>query len=154
MSLSQSEADRLLKLPKQFTTNDILEMSVQSKNNVVRELVSEDRKELFILNYGRYGRDSLKLKYQTRAREVIILARLDINSTPHRNPPTENFPEGQLITSNHIHIYREGYDDKFAYPLEDYPGLKLNDLSDGVIILEDFIRFCAIRNYPMIQVMI
>ena len=36
--------------------------------------------------------------------------RLDIEGPPHRNP------DGQEVPCPHLHIYREGYGDKWAVP--------------------------------------
>lgn len=46
----------------------------------------------------------------------IALVRIDKNF--HTNP------DGTKLTDTHIHIYKEGFEDKWAYPLDDF------DLSD------------------------
>lgn len=51
---------------------------------------------------------TLAATYQTRARESIVLARLDFDAK-HRNP------DGTVVGVPHLHLYREGYGDKFAY---------------------------------------
>ncbi len=154
MSLLQFEADDLLKMPKRFVTTDVLDMIQNSNGEFERKLISENKREQFYLNYGRYGRDSLILKYQTRGREVVILARLDITGTPHRNPPTDDYPDGRLIQGPHIHLYKEGFDDKFAFPVNEVQDLKLQDINNGVEILEDFLEFCVVKNLPPIQVVL
>lgn len=70
----------------------------------------------------------LKMKYQLRARQTIVLARLDFGA-PHRNP------DGKEIGVPHLHLYREGYGDKFAYPVP--PGM-LRNPNDPKTCLEDF----------------
>jgi hypothetical protein len=154
MNLSQSEADGLLRTPKLFKDDIVLEMPQTETGLFEHILVSQNKKEEFILNYGRYGRDSLKLKYQTRAREVVVLARLDISGRPHRNPPTEVYPEGEFIDGPHLHLYREGFDDKFAFSLAQIEGLIINDFNNGIEVLESFLRFCAVDNIPHIQVLL
>lgn len=60
----------------------------------------------------------LKLKCQLRCTtEPVVLARLDFAS-PHRNP------DGTAVGVPHLHIYREGYGDKFAYEVP--PGMLKN----------------------------
>jgi hypothetical protein len=51
-----------------------------------------------------------KATYQNRARQAIVLMRLDLDGPPHRNP------DDQEIPCPHLHFYREGYGDKWAIP--------------------------------------
>ena len=60
----------------------------------------------------------LKLTCQLRCTtEAVVLARLGFAS-PHRNP------DGTAVGVSHLHIYREGYGDKFAYEVP--PGMLKN----------------------------
>ena len=71
-------------------------------------LKSLDGHEAFLnINRGRVLRPDL---YQTRARSVIVLARLDFG-VEHRNP------DGAIVGSPHLNLYREGFADKWAYEL-------------------------------------
>ena len=73
-------------------------------------LISVDKKEQFLLDVKRNRIDLKKQKYKTRAMEIVILARLDLGS-PHRNP------DGTEVGTPHLHLYKEGYNDKWAFPL-------------------------------------
>jgi len=79
---------------------------------------------------------------QNRARQTIILARLDFGGQPHRNP------DGAEIASPHLHLYRKGYGDKWAFPLSagDFP-----NIDDAWNALQYFMRYCNIVNPPVIQ---
>ena len=77
-----------------------------------------------------------KLKYQTRGRKVIVLVRLDIDGSPHTNP------DGIILAGTHIHLYREGYEAKWAYPLD--PSV-FRDPGDMVVAFEDFCNYCHIH---------
>ncbi len=59
-------------------------------------------------------------KYQARVREAIILARLDLSGR-HRNP------NGEEAGTPHLHLYREGYGDKWAFPVPDNIFQDIND---------------------------
>lgn len=83
-----------------------------------------------------------KYKLQNRARSVEILVRIDVNGSPHKNP------DGLVIPCPHIHIYKEGYNDKWAYPLDDYP---FQDPLDIFLTFQDFADFCNILEYPDLQ---
>ncbi len=71
-----------------------------------------------------------------------MLVRVDIGGALHTNP------DGEEILCPHIHLYREGFDDKWAFPLADYP---FQEPEDIVITFEDFARFCNIIELPSIQ---
>jgi hypothetical protein len=86
--------------------------------------------------------DLTKGTYQNRARAVLILVRLDFGGRPHRNP------DGEEVTSPHLHLYREGYGDKWAIavPLHEFP-----HLTDRRRSVHDFMRYCNIVTPPFID---
>lgn len=77
----------------------------------------------------------MKVTYQNRARQVIPLARLDLNGPPHRNP------DGSELPCPHLHLYREGYGTKWAIPV---PTNDFTDLTDIWTSFSDFMRYCNI----------
>ena len=105
-------------------------------------LTSPDKRENFFLDITRAQIKISKATYQNRARQAIILMRLDIDGPPHANP------DGELIPCPHLHIYREGYADKWAIaaPAEKYPNVK--DLYET---LEAFMRHCNVTQPPVIE---
>lgn len=105
-------------------------------------LVSADRREQFTLDLRRGRIDLTKGTFQNRARQVVVLVRLDFGGAPHRNP------DGQEVGSPHLHLYREGYGDKWAYAVP--PG-DFTDLASLWHTLEDFMRFCNIVEPPTIR---
>lgn len=151
MALTQAEADHLLHLPKVFLDQSPIEFTLTEPMDQERLLRSTDRREEFVLTLERGNRKRLRLKYQTRARDVIVLARLELNGPRHRNPPESPYKAGQWISGTHIHIYREGLDDRVAYELEDAPEWSDNQTADGIAVLERFLRFCAVTAWPPIQ---
>ncbi len=76
-----------------------------------------------------------KATYQNRARSAIILMRLDLDGPPHRNP------DGQEVPCPHLHIYREGYGDKWAIPAPLDRYANANDLFSPC---EAFMKHCNI----------
>ena len=83
--------------------------------------------------------------YQNRGRQTVILARLDFGGAPHRNP------DGEEVGSFHIHLYREGYGDKWAKPI---PEEHFSNPEDHWQLLLDFMRFCNITKTPLIRRML
>ncbi len=71
----------------------------------------------------------------------IILARLDLGGPPHRNP------DGQEILCPHLHLHREGYGDKWAYPLP----VDFTNPNDAWLILNEFMDYCNIVDKPDIR---
>jgi hypothetical protein len=102
-------------------------------------LQSPDAREEFLLDISRARIDLVRAKFQNRARKVIVLLRLDLGGAPHRNPDDEEIP------CPHLHIYREGYGDKWAISL---PGADFQDPDDLWVTLQDFMQYCNITQPP------
>ena len=151
MVLSQAEADHLLALAKEFTDTDPLICPGSQAANYERGLRSADRRESFFLNVERGNRNRARLKYQTRARAVVVLARIEFHGRAHRNPPDSPYRPGERLECPHIHLYREGFDDRIAYDVADVPALVLRNATSGIDCLEDFLRFCNVQSVPEIQ---
>ena len=88
IDLTQAEADGLLAMPKVRANEDESDYP-GTGGKIVVPLTSEDRREHFLLDIRRGRIDLLKGTYQNRARQVVILARLDFGGRPHRNPDGE-----------------------------------------------------------------
>jgi len=141
INLSQAEANALIQMEK-HKTNDEQWSYPGLGGSISIPLTSDNKRETFSLDISRGKVDLLKGTYQNRSRQVIILVRLDFGGQPHRNP------DGQEITSPHLHIYREGYGDKWAIPV---PVDRFRNLSNLWNTLDDFMRFCNIIEPPIIE---
>jgi hypothetical protein len=150
MPLTQAEADGLLEMSKVLVDAAPLDFSLTQPMDYDRVLRSSDRREEFFLTIER-GRRRMRLKYQTRARRVIVLARLDLNGAPHKNPPESPYRPGEWIRQAHLHLYRDGFDDRIAYTLVDAPGWPDPNTSDAIPALEHFMRYCRFTAWPPIQ---
>lgn len=140
ITLAQAEADGLLALPK--IKEDEKEWRYDGGSvKLAIPLVSQDKRESFLLDIERSRINLIKGKYQTRARGTIVLARLDFHGAPHRNP------DGQEITCPHLHLYREGHGTAWAFPI---PADRFPNLDDRWRMLQDFMRFCNIIDPPKI----
>ncbi|MBI2059413.1 MAG: hypothetical protein HYT87_06535 [Nitrospirae bacterium] len=151
MPLTQSEADFLLALPKEFLERTLIEFSPSTPMKYERSLRSTDQREVFILNYDRSKRDQFKVHYQTRGRVVIVLARLCLKARPHKNPPNAPYKPGIRIDRTHLHIYREGFDVAVAYELHDLPSWPSGGDGSDFAMFDKFLAFCAILNRPEFQ---
>ena len=143
--LAQEVADYLIDLEKKIintttitfpTTNDITTL----------EAISIDEKEKFLLDINRKGTFKLtRCTYQTRYRVENILVRLDIDTKPHRNP------DNKKISPTHIHIYKEGYGLRWAYPLEEFKNYTFTNTKDFFQTFSEFCGFCNVKKLPFIQ---
>ena len=139
--LSQLEADALLALEKVSGDQKIVKFA-EPGGKISASIHSVDGKEAFFLDVNRASISLAKITYQTRARQIVVLARLDLGGAPHRNP------DGTEIGVPHLHLYREGFDDKWAF---DLPLSRFQNLADKVQSLEDFMQFCNIIDPPRFE---
>lgn len=141
VNLTQSEADALIAMEKHRENDDTYDYPGMG-GSITIPLVSPDKREDFLLDVTRGRIDLKKGTYQNRARHIVILVRLDFGGQPHRNPDDEE------VASPHLHIYREGFGDKWAFPV---PSDKFPNMNDLWLALEDFMRYCNVTEPPDIR---
>jgi MoaA/NifB/PqqE/SkfB family radical SAM enzyme len=141
IDLSQADADALIAMPKRAADDREYDFPGLGER-LVLPLTSMDKREDFLLDITRMQINVAKVNYQNRARQVVILMRLDLGGSPHRNP------DGEIIPCPHLHIYREGYGDKWAFPLVEG---KFENLSNLFETLQDFMAECNIVEAPKMQ---
>lgn len=141
LNLSQAEAVALIAMEK-HRLSEASHAFPLSGGSLSLPLQSIDRRESFLLDISRGRIDITKVKIQNRARQVVVLVRLDLAGPPHRNPDDEEIP------CPHLHLFREGFGDKWAsaVPVDRFP--RLNDLWGT---LDDFMQFCNITQPPVIE---
>lgn len=152
--LNQAEAEFLHTLEKEFESGEVLPFALSRAFDLERDLLSTDRREKFILTIERGRRRRARLKYQTRARKIVVLARLDIDGPAHRNPSNSPHRPGERLLCPHLHVYHEKFGDSIAYALEDVPGYNVSEYDNGTSWLMDFLNFCNVNpaTVPDIQV--
>jgi len=141
MNLTQAEADALIALEKHRVNEERSDFPMGGQS-LVLPLQSTDKREQFLLDMSRGRIDLLKVKMQNRGRQVVVLVRLDLGGAPHRNPDDEEIPVP------HLHVYREGFGDKWAVPV---PEDRFRSVGNVWTALEDFMRFCNITQPPHIE---
>ncbi len=140
-NLTQAEADALIAMEKRRADKNQWNYPAFGEH-VTIPLVSTDGREAFLLDLHRARINLTKGTYQNRSRQVVVLVRLDFGGAPHRNP------DGEEIGSPHLHLYREGFGDKWAFPV---PSDRFSDVENSWQMLQDFMRFCRIVEPPIIQ---
>lgn len=112
-------------------------------------------KAAYIMNINRKRCIFKRITYQNRLEKTsIILARLDIDTKPHRNP------DGSLIGGTHLHLYQEGFGDRWAFALDDVALIRkiLPTYQPIQVIDEEFMEnfqrfavFCGFVNFPRLD---
>jgi len=141
INLTQSEADALIAMEKHRVDDTQWEFPVPGARIEI-PLTSADKRESFLLDVTRARLKLTKATYQNRARQAIILMRLDLDGPPHRNP------DDQEVPCPHLHIYREGFGDKWAIPA---PPAEYPDTTNLFSTFEVFMKRCNITLPPDIQ---
>ncbi len=150
MELTQEEAKRLFELPKHFFNEFKLTFPSEGEK-LTLECYSKDKRYIFQADIDRKGYIKPKLKFQNRYNKIFILRRLEIIGTPHKNPPDclgfdflkkyENLD----IPCPHLHIYYEGFNDKWAIPLSDVIELNIPATETPYGIMTKFFNYCNIE---------
>ena len=140
--MTQADADRLLALDKRFDEPDPLEMA---PGKWTRNLTAVDLRERFLFDYFRGRIIFAKYRYQMRHGATEILVRY-CSQRKHTNPPNPHHTG--RFDGPHVHLYREGYDDKIAFPVSE---VGIDDTSDATRVLTLILRFCHVVTIPPIQ---
>jgi hypothetical protein len=151
--LTQSAADALIKLPKIKNSDDSYAFPFPGDFLKI-PIISQDEQENFLIDISR-GRILLtQCTYQERYQTVIILIRLDVDGPPHTNPEVVYVPlpyltpyNGQIIDCPHLHLYVEGFMDKWAIPA---PNDEFPDTTNLYKTLQDFFQYCNVVETPKI----
>jgi len=139
--LKQSEADSLIVMEK-HRANEEKHLFPQGGRSLILPLESPDKREQFVLDISRGRIDLAKVKIQNRARQVVILIRIDLAGGLHRNP------DGEEVPCPHLHRYREGFGDKWAEPLPQTHFANPDNLWET---LGHFFDYCQITQPPHIE---
>lgn len=143
--MEQSTADYLISLEKRINDSYISLPLVNDK--LTLNVQSIDGNETFLLDVNRAGSIRLsRCTFQERYSVTIILVRLDLDDgKSHQNP------DGKVIRGPHIHIYKEGYGDRWAYLLSEIDSFSFSNTLDLLTSFTEFCSYCNISNIPAIQ---
>ncbi|MCY3832635.1 MAG: hypothetical protein OXG85_06435 [Chloroflexi bacterium] len=131
----------MLALEKHRVSDEPIRFPLPRRRSFAR-LASADGEEEFVLDIYFGDVDFSRFSIQLRARQSVILARLELDGPIHENP------DGFLIPTPHLHLYREGEGVIWAFKI---PTQKFTNLSDRSILWNDFMCFCNITIPPRIQ---
>lgn len=104
--------------------------------------LQDDNKESYLLDIIPNRLMPSKISTTLRVRKNVLLVRLDVAGPPHRNPDDTEVP------CPHLHVYRQDYGLKWAYPLPPEFGDCLS-LAD---YLDSFCQHCNIHGKIFTQI--
>jgi len=88
IEITQAEADALVQMEKRCSEETEWLFPVPGQRLAI-PLTSVDKRENFMLDVTRAQIKLTKATFQNRARQAIILMRLDLDGPPHTNPDGE-----------------------------------------------------------------
>lgn len=139
--ITQSEADEFMQMAKRFVRPPAT-ITIPPGLDESHELVDLANRERFTLDIWRGTLRLTKLKFQNRVRTIVVLARLDVDGAPHTNP------DGQKVSGTHLHLFKEGYEDRWAYPVD---SKVFTLLADPGTTFQEFCSYCQIESPPPVQ---
>jgi hypothetical protein len=134
IDLSQAEFDFLMGLEKEFEDKSTIVLGPPPLQ-WSRKLTSTTTNDTFSLDFYRGTFKIQKYTYNHRYKQTLVIFRFDSFGV-HTNP------DGGKVTGFHIHVYKEGFGDKFAYPASDF-GIEETD--SMVVILQKFLVYCKVK---------
>ncbi|CEY40128.1 Uncharacterised protein [Streptococcus pneumoniae] len=139
--LTQEEANVFINSLKRLLSEPALEFPNPGKKLMLE--CKDGKNNKYAIDIVRGRQKPSKATYQTRYNKATVLIRVDIDGPPHDNP------DGEEILCPHIHIYREGFEDKWAYPLDKEMATNSEDL---IQVLIDFLAYNNISNMHEINI--
>ena len=140
VDITQEEADNLLAMEKHYYGNERFFLPLHGGKLTI-PVHSEDKREKFLLDANRGTIALHRINYQNRARTIVPLIRIDFGTAPHTNP------DGEVLECPHMHIYRTGFGDRWAYPLPD----SFDKNAPMQDFFQSFMDYCKIVTKPIIE---
>lgn len=141
--LTNAEAKFLIELEK-IATDRRIDIPVDSKKEHLNLARAEEPNDNIMRIYIKRGKRNInKCSFNVVYNKSIILLRLDIEpGRIHQNP------DGQDVTNPHLHIYREGYDDRYAIPAPE----SFVDMGNLAQALYDLLGYSNVINRDEVEI--
>ncbi len=152
--IEQGDADFFFGMEK-FPDEEKEYQFPNSGGKIIIPFTSIDKRENFLFDIYRGSVKVTKVAYQNRVRKAFVLRRLDFDGSPHPNPEVDVVPleilkpyNGKEISSPHIHLYVEGFGERWAVPAELFLNLSGKDIYE---VLFTFFDYCNVKKMPVIK---
>lgn len=126
--LSDAEADNILRSEKEFDVR--MPLKIHPGFSRAFKMNSEATKERLVFDM-RLAFEPKKFMFQLRVvdHDEGVLSRLDTWGAAHPNP------DGKRVPTPHLHLYKKGFADGIAYPINP---LEFRDIGDILKTYDDF----------------
>ena len=152
--ISQQDADFFFEMEK-YPDEEKEYQFPSSGQKLTIPFTSLDKRENFLFDIYRGAIKITKITLQNRVRKAFVLRRLDIDGPTHTNPEVEDIPldflkpyNGKEIPTPHLHVYVEGFGEKWALPAND---ILVTENKDIYEMMEQFFSYCNIKQLPNIK---
>lgn len=136
MSITQRDFNTIIKEDKVFSDLiNPLELGPPPMS-WTREIKAINSKNIYLLDFYRGSLELTRFTYNKRYRQSIILLRYDSGGR-HTNP------DGLSFNGPHVHIFREGFNDKYAHPIS---YINIDDSHSIVEVLDKLLQYCNVTN--------
>jgi hypothetical protein len=153
-SITQQDADFFFQMDK-FPEKEEEYQFPLGGEKIIIPFTSADKREFFLFDIYRATIRVSKATYQNRVSKAYILRRLDIDGTAHTNPEVDNVPlpllkpyNGLEIPCPHLHLYIEGFGERWAVPADLI--LSIDD-KDTCQIMNESVKYCNVKTLPVIK---
>ena len=151
MNLTQDEANQLFNLKKIPVSTIKIDFPIQGEEIEI-ELQNETGRIKFQADINRANKITSKTTFQLRHKKIFIIRRLDLNGN-HKNPPDtapdslfDGYENYIFNREDHIHFYVEGFGERWALPLKNFPEMGINN-EDGLFEkIDKFFKYCNIES--------
>lgn len=134
----QEEYENLMLQEKAFAdTITLIEIS-PAPIRWTKEIRCKKTSDKFLLDFYRGSFELAKYTANKRFRQTLIMFRYD-NAGRHTNP------DGESFDGPHVHLYREGFNDKFAFPVSKIDIREDESMEDK---FRKILHFCNIIECP------
>ncbi len=168
--LTQSEYYKLFKQDKVIKDSKRIILPGKQENIRLKAISTFNKKYTYTLDIGN-AHIALKYKFQKR-RQGVIFARIEFEGSSHKNPEyiidkvpsgidpnikslMKKYSEELFLKKDHIHIYVEGYYDKWAFPLHEIIDYDFNNSNERINYKNKmalFLNYCNIKYKGIIDV--
>lgn len=151
MNLTQEEINQLFDLKKIPVSAIKVDFPFQGEEIEI-ELQNETGRIKFQADINRANKITSKVTFQLRHKKIFIIRRLDLNGN-HKNPP-DTAPDTLFAgyenyifnREDHIHFYIEGFGERWALPLKNFPETGINDDDELFEKMDKFFKYCNIES--------
>lgn len=140
--MSQEEYDYLMLQEKVFEDKTSVINIGPPPIKWTKEVTCKTTNNKYLLDFYRGSFEVSKFTANKRFRTTMIMFRYD-NGGRHTNP------DGETFDGPHFHLYKEGFDDKFAFPIS---LIEINEHDTMEIRFKKILRFCNIKDCPNLEV--